>query len=864
MVIKKGIFTLFAAVLMVSQLYAKDKDKFFKRVRTERVTSEQSIEWKQFGPGMSGYNEEFWCHPTDPNVMFMGPDMHVAYGSWDDGKSWHSIKDYDGDGKDLERVHDIVFSTQNPDFGLALERRGKIFETNDRGRSWELVHTIKGAKKSSYNAHTKMAIHPTNDDIWFVGAGDFWNVKSNHRSQEFIHGKKDKRAQYGYVLKTTDHGKTFKKVATNISPDLDVARIIINPAKPKQMFIATNYGVFVSNDTGESWKSAGKGLPNNLPRDMASYYNPKTKEFVLYVVEQTVYEPNGKSINTKGGVYKTTNGAKSWESITGNLGVDFNQIKDHYHRGNYHKVLSYWFGVKSKQVYPEFPKNTYSIFNRMVVNPTNKDEIYLVANQRHDKSFGPGDAWKTEDGGKTWKIVARAGTYWINGKDNAYWESKGMETGANVEFAHVQAANDQLHEIRFGSRSLAITCKGDVFIGVQQQTQRTSDGGKSWQQVDDYETAPGSNAWVGRGDSDLPGRFMLLETGIKERYILCSGEHGLFETAPLGNYPDKDAVAVRQIEGQVHDVDGNHGLHSASTVAVHPNDPNIIYTIGWRQEFRGEMRRTTDGGKTWESISTIFEGNNPSFRGIAPQFSLLIDPKNPDNMYFCAIRKTIQEVGQSPKESVMSKGAYGVYYSPDGGYTWKLQNSGLPEKCSVRRLTMDPKNPEVIYASLNNFKGKEPSGLYVSKNKTKTWEKVNIPADIQGVNNLFIDRNNHDMFISCGYRGGELHTGGVYKSTNDGKTWKKFFDAPYVWQAEVSPLNSDIITVIVPAQAGDKLKQFKNPGLYLSLDGGTSWKKINKGIGQPDKMTDFKPDPYNEKILWSAAWGSGWYKAIIK
>ena len=54
---------------------------FFEKIRQERVESSDLVEWKQFGPGMSGYNEEFWCHPTDANVMFMGPDMHVSYGT---------------------------------------------------------------------------------------------------------------------------------------------------------------------------------------------------------------------------------------------------------------------------------------------------------------------------------------------------------------------------------------------------------------------------------------------------------------------------------------------------------------------------------------------------------------------------------------------------------------------------------------------------------------------------------------------------------------------------------------------------------------------------------------------------------------
>jgi photosystem II stability/assembly factor-like uncharacterized protein len=165
----------------------------------------------------------------------------------------------------------------------------------------------------------------------------------------------------------------------------------------------------------------------------------------------------------------------------------------------------------------------------------------------------------------------------------------------------------------------------------------------------------------------------------------------------------------------------------------------------------------------------------------------------------------------------------------------------------------------VIYASVNQRNKFHEGGLFKSIDGAKSWKRAKIPYGVESVNNLFIDRNTKEMYLSTGSNFGPKENGGVWKSTNNGKSWKRFFNAPYVWQTEVSPINSKIITVNVPYR-----KDFKNPGLYVTQNGGKSWSKINKGIGQPDKMTDFKPDPYNEKILWSAAWGSGWFKAILK
>ncbi|MEH0152701.1 T9SS type A sorting domain-containing protein [Limibacter armeniacum] len=832
--------------------------QFFDNIENQRVVSDQNIEWKNFGPGMSGYCEEVWCHPTDKNIMFLGPDMHVTYGTWDGGATWQTIKDSDGNGMDMRRVLDIEFSLQNLDYAVALDWEGQLYESNDRGKTWSFLTDVGGR-------HTELAIHPNNDNIWFVGAGDFWNVKDNHKTLAQPHGIKHSTADYGYVWKTTNKGTSWTKVATNISPDLDVAKILFNPHNPDSMAMATSHGIYVSSNGGNNWVAGGNGLPNNLPRDMTSFYNSNTQKYKLYAVEQTVYEPNGTSIISKGGVYRSDDGGLNWINITGNLGIDLSVITNYNVRDRYHKTVSHWLGISkstSTSTYTTYPSQALSVYNRIVINPYNRNEIYISHNKKHDKGFGPGDVWKTLDGGNTWTACARNGAYWINETDKAYWQAKGNDIGTNMEFAHLQDYMDEESE-GSGTRMMEINAGGELIIGVDQQTLRSTDKGVSWQQIDDDETALGSNRWIGRGDSNLPGRFMLLETGVTGRKLFCSGEHGLWQSASLGSYPDPNAMAVEQIEGQVHDNSGNVAAHSVSTVAVHPNNPNKIYMLSWRQEHRGKLRRTTDGGQTWQNIATIFEANNNEWEGLAPQYSLTIDPVTPNNMYFCSIYKTISEIsgGTSP---ALTKGAYGVYRSSDGGFTWNVSTTGFPQNASVRRIAMHPDNPSVFYAALNQFGNNDPGGLYISTDKTVTWSQVMIPSEIKSVNNVFIDRNTKYLYISCGARSGALYDGGVWRSKDDGVSWEKIFRAPYVWQTEVSPANPNIIVISVPAQTPNYIDNFKNPGIYLSQDGGVSWAKINKGIGQPDKMVDAKPDPEDENLLWCAGWGSGWFKTAIQ
>jgi photosystem II stability/assembly factor-like uncharacterized protein len=837
---------------------------FFDKIITERVTSSTNINWINIAPGTSGYCEEFWCHPTDANTMFSGADMHAAFGSWDGGKTWQTIKDSDGSGLHMRRVIDIQFSLQNPNYGIAFSNNqtgsnnsGSIYETTDKGRTWSVVSNMG-------KCHSKLAIHPENDNIWFLGAGDFWNIKANHRSAANPNGIKQSRSNYGYVWKTTNKGANWTKVATNIAVnDLDVGRIIFDRNNPNNLIMATSHGMFRSTDLGDTWSSSATGLPNNLPRDLTSFYNSATQEFTLYAIDQTVYTANGNSINSTGGIYKSVDTGLTWQSITGNLALNMQSITDYNVRESYHRTIANWFGISksdSKSTYTSYPTSALPTFNRIVINPNNKEEIYIVQNKRHSFSFGPGDVWKTVNGGTTWIACSRSGTYWINEKDKSYWQSRNNPTGANIDFSHMQRYMDEGIEESSAARMLAINTNGNIFTGINQQLLRSNNNGSTWTQIDDDETSVNSNSWVGRGNTNLPGRVMLLETGVTGRKLLASGEHGLWKTTDLGNYPNPDAVAVQQIEGQV-----NHdGAHSIATVAVHPTNPNMIYTLQWRQEHRGKLRRSTDGGGTWSNIATIFEASNNSWEGLAYQNSLIIDPNTPNNMYFCATRKAIAEVSGSIKESILTKGGYGVYKSTDGGFNWSLSNSGLPANSSIRRLTMDPTNPNTIYASLNQFGNNDPGGLYKSTNGTNSWTQVTIPTDIKSVNNFFIDRNTGFMFISAGARSGELKAGGVWKSENNGTSWTRIFEAPYVWQTEVSPVNSNIIVISVPAQIPNMVDSFLNPGVYVSFDAGENWTKSNQGLAHAERTVDVKPDPVDEKVLWCAGWGSGWYKAIIK
>ena len=849
------LVTCLFAIVPVTMSAQMDKN-FFKKLQTEKITSSDCLKWKQFGPGMAGYCEEFWIHPTNDNVMFMGPDMHVSYGTWDRGHSWQTLKDCDGTGQDMKRVIEMDFSRQNPDFGLALDWNGEVYKTDDMGHTWNCIYKLG-------KRHSALAVDPNNDKVWYAGAGDFWNVKENHRSLKNLNGIKFKFAAYGHIWKTTDGGKSWKKLTNGIPEGADIGKIIVDPRNSEVVYMICGQGMYKSINGGKSWKVSANGLPNNLPRDLTSYYDKKSKEFILYAIDQTYYEKSASGdITFKGGIYKSTDGAKSWTDITGNMPIDMTKISNGSIKNfQYIKTLSYWFGISTKETYSllkKQPKSIIPVFNRLVVNPGNKNEIYVISNAKHDRSFTIGEVMKTEDGGKSWIACARTGKYWDEKRDADYWTSRNNPLGCNMKFAHLQKSLDMI-DYSAGNRFININSKGDVYIEVDQQTLCSTDGGKTWEQIDDYETEPGSCKWVGRGDSNLPGSNILLNTRGKDRILLCCGEHGLWETTDPGNYPDKSAVAVKQLEGQCN----KDGAHSVADVAVNPKNPDEIYILLFRQAHRGHFRVSTDGGKTWTNRAKPIDYNNPNISGNhIYQNSLIVDYDNPNNIYFCVHRRAVTEVGEGSK--IGDFDGYGIYASHDGGYNWDMANIGLPDGCSINRLCIDPKNSNVLYAASNmvrNVKG----GLYKSVDCAKSWERLDIPTEIKSVNNVFVDKNNGSIYISCGNKGGNVNEGGVWRSNDNGKTWNKIFEMPYVWQTETSILDSDIIIVSSAGYPGyNNREALLNPGAYLSQDGGKTWIKVNKNLGQPDKIVDIKPDINDKNIFWCSLWGSGWYKGIFK
>ncbi|MEM7109265.1 MAG: glycosyl hydrolase, partial [Bacteroidota bacterium] len=152
---------------------------------------------------------------------------------------------------------------------------------------------------------------------------------------------------------------------------------------------------------------------------------------------------------------------------------------------------------------------------------------------------------------------------------------------------------------------------------------------------------------------------------------------------------------------------------------------------------------------------------------------IIVHPQNSDIIWVAA---------QGPLWT--SGGDRGLYKSKDGGTTWK-KVLGQGKWTGVTDVVIDPKDPEWLYAAtwdrhrtVAAYMGGGPgSGLHRSKDGGETWEALTsgIPKTNLGKIGLAISPFNSDVLYAAIEE--DLRKGGIYTSTNRGKTWVKQSDA---------------------------------------------------------------------------------------
>ena len=154
-----------------------------------------------------------------------------------------------------------------------------------------------------------------------------------------------------------------------------------------------------------------------------------------------------------------------------------------------------------------------------------------------------------------------------------------------------------------------------------------------------------------------------------------------------------------------------NSIRGASSLAVDPRDPNVVYVGGFK---------SIDGGETWN----FMEGGGDT--------ALVMDPSNPDVLYGLEgeILKTV-----------------------DAGATWFSAGEGVPAPAS---LAINPFDTDVLYA------GTHGEGAFKSVDGGVSWNRIDVDPTVLS---LLVDPTNGNI-VYAGTNGN-----GVYKSIDGGASF---------------------------------------------------------------------------------------------
>ncbi|HEY8211419.1 MAG TPA: hypothetical protein VIG99_28240 [Myxococcaceae bacterium] len=321
-------------------------------------------------------------------------------------------------------------------------------------------------------------------------------------------------------------------------------------------------------------------------------------------------------------------------------------------------------------------------------------------------------------------------------------------------------------------------------------------------------------------------------------------------------------------------------VQSIGAITIDPTNSRVIWVGTGEAWTRNSVSigdgiyKSADGGESWTNM-----GLRESERVVR----ILVHPRSPDTVYACVPGKLWSDSADR-----------GVYKTTNGGKTWSLvlKGSNLSTGCSG--LAMDPKNPDLLFAGLWDFRRKgwtfrsggdgpdapSGSGLYQSPDGGKTWTELKgggLPPKPWGRVEVVIAPSDSKVVYTLV----ESRDSGLFRSSDGGKTWdardksqnmvwRPFYFARLV----VDPTNPDRVfkpdLSLVVSEDGGKSFSYsggrshgdwhdlwidpENPkhviggddgGLWYSFDGGSTWWKCqNLPVSQFYHVTVDDKDPY--------------------
>lgn len=612
-------------------------------------------------------------------------------------------------------------------------------------------------------------------------------------------------------------------------------------------------GAYVTTDGGQSYSQV------NFPNGSTSFAYDPSDSNVLYV--------GSASLNV------SHNEGRSWRRIfpSENEIVKEQFIGDH---------ANYSITTKAEPSYP----NQGGRIRNIRVDPLNSDRMY----------FSMGEVlYYTTDGCKTWKNITLRGAvefiyinpsdisseahvytshdvYAINPKDGAYKEKPlplEMQPAFSITGGRIKGTNQTIvyalhnNEPERGSGKTAPTT---LWYSM--------DMGNTWQQSNDDTLLNSSGATptyssLSAAENDAANVYVIASSYVENGGDKKGHWYGALKSTDLakswqwvwkggggsGRYGVKDGQDAANLQDAwVQQAFGGEYIRLID-VGVAPNDGNVAIVTDWYRTMK-----TTDGGISWREVYSEKQADGSYIsRGVdvTTTYGVHFDPFDENHI-------------------AVSYTDIGYHHSFDGGKSWARSTEGISPEWHNTCYWM-VFDPEVkgkvwsVWSGLHDFprgkmtrnpqwKQRGKGGVALSLNGGKTWMPTTEGMGFDSPSTcIVLDENSpagsRTLYVAA-------YGKGVFKSTDDGKTWvlrnNGIQGSLAAFELTIQPDGTlFLITSPTPQhQNGKEGTEVFMGAVYKSTDGANTWHQLDVGnrVLFPNGMV---ADPTNPDRLYLAAWG---------
>ncbi len=660
----------------------------------------------------------------------------------------------------------------------------------------------------------------------------------------------------GGVWKTINNGTSWIPIMDDV-PSTSVGDVTVAPSNPDIVWVGlgeanifrssmSGTGVYKSTDAGKTWQHMGLPATHHIARIVIHPDNPDT----VYVAASG----HEYTYNTERGVYKTTDGGKTWDKIlyvdekTGaiDLVMDpsdpgilyasmWNRIRRSWHDPKIEPGNAVYKttdgGQNWKQLTQGLPPSEKAGRIGLDVCAADPDIVYAFIDMHYlgrarsgapdegDKEIIPAAVFRSEDKGETWTKVSRdtpimqrlVRTYgWVFGQirvdpndpDTIYILGvpmlKSVDGGQSFQALQDRGLHGDHHALWIDPED-----SNRLINGNDGGINLSYDGGKTWENIQNLPVVQFYNVYLDNAEPfNVYGSIQ---------------DNGSW-MGPVTYQPGRNPVwDWKQIPGG-----------EASYIELDPLNSSILFTAG----YYGRMLRSEKVDGTWKTTNIAPERqigpeagqqDEPRLRGqwLAP---FMFSPTNPCVLY----------LGRQYLLRSMDKGDTWEKISPDLTYGDPDEQGDIPY-ATITSISESPLRFGLIYVGTDDGK------VQVTRDGGNTWKEIirNLPYK-KWVSRVVASAFREEVvYLTLNGKRDDDFADYVFRSGDYGETWGDI--SGNIPGGPVNVIRED-------PKDPDILYLGTDLGVYITTNGGDEWHVLGKGL-PITFVHDIKIHPRDDKLV---------------